>query len=92
MSRGSGPKTHMHYLELVALGMSAGIYSRAERAFVVPVPSSPISPEHPGQVSFRLAHRISELTETPLLNLMHKNEEGVFQSHMTKYPLARQYI
>lgn len=89
MTRGSGPKTHMHYLELVALGMSAGIYDRGERAFVVPVPSSPISPEHPGQVSFRLAHRISELTDIPILNLMHKNEEGVFEPHMTKYPFSK---
>ena len=69
--------------------MSAGIYSRGEGAFIVPVPSSPLSPEHPGQVSFRLAHRISELTDIPILNLMHKNDEGVFVSHMAKYPFSK---
>ena len=91
----SGPQVHLHYLELVALGISAGIYRRRnenkgfESAFLVPVPSTPISSEHPGQVSFRLAHRISQLTDIPLLNLMNKNEDGEFIPTIPRYPFSK---
>ena len=92
-SKGSGPKVHLHYLELVALGVAAGIYRRRlennEFAFLVPIPSTRISQEHPGQVSFRLANRISQLTEIPLLNLMTKNEQGEFVPTMERYPFSK---
>jgi hypothetical protein len=91
-SKGSGPKVHLHYMELVALGIAAGINSQRlenEFAFLVPVPSTRISQEHPGQVSFRLSHRISQLTEIPLLNLMIKNEQGEFIPTMERYPFSR---
>jgi hypothetical protein len=93
-AKGSGPKVHLHYLELVALGISAGIYARrsendSEFAFLVPIPSTRISPEHPGQVSFRLVHRISQLTEIPLLNLLTKNESGEISPTMARYPFSR---
>jgi hypothetical protein len=93
-SSGSGPKVHLHYMEIVALGISAGIYKRrqyidTEAAFVVPVPSTRISPEHPGQLSFRLAHRVSQLTEIPLLNLVSKNDEGFFFPTMERYPFSK---
>jgi predicted amidophosphoribosyltransferase len=79
-------------MELVALGIAAGINSQRlenEFAFLVPVPSTRISQEHPGQVSFRLSHRISQLTEIPLLNLMIKNEQGEFIPTMERYPFSR---
>jgi hypothetical protein len=93
-SGGSGPKVHLHYMEIVALGISAGIYKRrqyieTESAFIVPIPSTRISPEHPGQVSFRLAHRVSQLTEIPLLNLVSKNDEGLFVATMDRYPFSK---
>ena len=93
-SSGSGPKVHLHYMEIVALGISAGIYKRrqyieTEAAFIVPVPSTRISPEHPGQLSFRLAHRVSQLTEIPLLNLVSKNDEGFFFPTMERYPFSK---
>lgn len=93
-SKRSGPKVHLHYLELVALGISAGIYSRrqeneSELAFLVPIPATRISPEHPGQVSLRLANRISQLTEIPLLTLMTKNESGELIPTMDRYPFSK---
>jgi hypothetical protein len=93
-SKGSGPKIHLHYLEIVALGISSGIYMRrqdieTESAFIVPVPSTRISSDHPGQISFRLAHRISQLTEIPLLSLITKEENGEFVSTMQRYPFSK---
>ena len=93
-SKGSGSKIHLHYLEIVALGISSGIYLRrqeieTESAFIVPVPSTRISSEHPGQISLRLAHRISQLTEIPLLNLLTKEENGEFVSTMKRYPFSK---
>jgi hypothetical protein len=91
-SKGSGPKVHLHYMELVALGIAAGIYHQRlenEFAFLVPIPSTKISHEHPGQVSFRLSHRISQLTDIPLLNLMTKNEHGEFVPTMERYPFSK---
>lgn len=86
---GSGPRVHLHFMELVALGMSASLYFRDEFAVIVPVPPTQISSEHPGQISFRLAHRISQLTEIPLLNLMTKDENGLIKANYARYPFSR---
>ena len=91
-SKGSGPKVHLHYMELVALGIAAGIYNQGlekEFAFLVPIPSTRISKEHPGQISLRLSHRISQLTEIPLLNLLIKNDHGEFVPTIERYPFSK---
>jgi len=91
-SKGSGPKVHLHYIELVALGIAAGIYKQGlerDHSFLVPIPSTCISKEHPGQVSLRLSHRISQLTEIPLLNLIIKNEDEEFVPTMKRYPFSK---
>ena len=87
--RGSGPNTHLHYLELVAICMSSGMYLPKRPTLIVPIPATDFSIDKPGQASTRLALRISELTDIPLLNLFHKNQEGIFVSKDGKFPFTK---
>ena len=86
---GSGPNNFLHYLEIVALGMACGMFDAEEPTLIVPIPSSIFSKMKPGQVSERLAIRISELTEIPVLNLLSKNESGLFMANEGSYPLSK---
>ena len=80
---------HLHYLELIALCMAASMYLPDAPALIVPIPASTFSDDKPGEVSNRLALRISDLAGIPLLNLFSKNENRLFIPNQGRLPFSR---
>jgi len=87
-SRGSGPQTEMHYLELVALVMSTGLYEKSQTTVLVPVPAHNFSESKPGQVSVRLTYRLGQLNKMSVIEALHKTEtnEVVAKSNQKALP------
>jgi len=81
-SRGSGPEVNLHLLELPALVMSAFL---TNDAILIPVPSSAYSPEKPGEISRRLAHRICELRNLNYLDILIEKEKRHFEIKSVKF-------
>jgi 3-deoxy-D-manno-octulosonate 8-phosphate phosphatase KdsC-like HAD superfamily phosphatase len=69
----SGPKTHLFHLEFIALTMAASVTRIKFPVVLVPIPSSKFSNEKPAETSLRLAHRIAEISKTPVFNLFTKD-------------------
>ena len=90
----SGPETHLHYLEFIALVLAAavGIEESDKSSVIIPVPSSPFSVNQPGQVSNRLCARISELTNVPILHFLKKDTNKTYGSEFGAYPFANKHI
>ena len=70
--RGSGTEPQLHYLEFVALCMSAGLSNASHLGVLVPVPSNGFSVQKPAQASIRLTERISQLTGLPVVEALHR--------------------
>ena len=70
--RRSGPEVLLLNLEFLALVMSSSIVEIDHHFQIVPVPSSDLTEEKPGEVSLRLARRIAQLTSAPIAQLLSK--------------------
>jgi len=88
----SGPDVHLHFLEMLALCLAAGVSTFEDDSVIVPVPSSELSKLQPGQVSVRLARRVSELTKIPMLHFLHKTTDGLFESDLLEFPYSGNII
>ena len=88
----SGPDVHLHFLEMISLCIAAGISTFGDNSIIVPVPSSELSNHQPGQVSLRLASRVSELSEIPMIPILYKSSDGLFRSQSAEFPYLRDVI
>jgi hypothetical protein len=70
--RSSGPEVLLLNVEFLALVMASSIVDVDNHFQIVPVPSSELTEEKPGQVSIRLARRIAQLTSAPIAELLSK--------------------
>lgn len=70
----SGPDVHQHLMEFVALVMASHLAEEPVKPTLIPVPSSEFSVSQPGENSLRLAYRISELSECPIMPLLRKDD------------------
>jgi phosphoglycolate phosphatase-like HAD superfamily hydrolase len=73
---GSGPEVHLHILELVAIVMTSFL---TDDAILIPIPSSPYSPEKPGEISKRLTQRICQLRGLNYLDVLSRDENDNIQ-------------
>ena len=78
----SGQEVRLHLLEIVALVMSAFL---TPEAILIPAPASVLSPTQPGEVSRRLAARISQLRRTNLLDILHKTDSFEISIEPTEF-------
>jgi len=88
----SGPAVHLHFLEMISLCIAAGLSTFGDNSVIVPVPSSEPTEDQPGQVSLRLAARISELSKIPMIPILYKSNEGIFCSTSSNFPYQRDVI
>ena len=81
-SRGSGPNVQLGYIDFIADILASyvdDLHLDRIKTMIVPVPSSPFSPNHVGQVSFRLAFSISKLLDIPIWPVVSKTANDEFE-------------
>jgi hypothetical protein len=81
-SRGSGPHVQLGYVDLIADILASYVDDLdldPTKTMIVPVPSSPFSPQQVGQVSFRLAFSISKKLGIPIWPVVNKTIAEEFE-------------
>ncbi len=84
----SGPEVNLHLLEFVALVMAAWL---EDETTIIPTPATKYSDTHPGEVSRRLAHRISEIMNLNILDAFEKSSDGTIQLRDVNFIPNREY-
>ena len=81
-ARGSGPNVQLGYIDFIADILASyvdDLHLDRTKTMIVPVPSSPFSSNHVGQVSFRLAFNISKLLDIPIWPVVSKTANDEFE-------------
>lgn len=88
----SGSKPELLHLEFIALTMAAFLQTIRTPFILIPIPSTEFSDEQPSQISIRLAYRVAQLSNTPMLNMFKKDADNNIYSEYANAKFDRRVI